>query len=126
VVSVSKQIGGEGFDDIKEDEVIDLISQEKTGLSVEEVEEILNEPNPAEEPMKTSELTSEISSKSIVKIIKTIEDAIQEALDNDPMLTRSLKFKHDCDEALHCYQELYKDVLRRAKQTKLTQYFTKQ
>ena len=103
----------------------DRIVEDQTGLSVEVIEGILNEPFYAEEPMETSEQTSEISSKSIVKIIKTVEEAIQEALDKDPMLTRSLKFKHDCDVALQCYQELYKDVLRRAKQTKLTNIFSK-
>ena len=52
-----------------------------------------------------------------------MNDVIEEALNNDPIITRSLKFRHDCEKALQTYEEIVKDMKRHAKQTKVTYYF---
>ena len=58
--------------------------QKKVMSLVEEVAEIF-EKQPINKPVEPSEeMTSEISSKSIVNIIKIVQNAIQEAVDNDP------------------------------------------
>ena len=44
-------------------------------------------------------------------------------IENDPNMTRSLKFKQDCEKALHVYEELYCDMIRSAKQKQMTVYF---
>ena len=79
---IDKQIGAKDFDVIQEEEeeeeVLNLVTSEKTGLAIEEVEEILEETSEesTEEPMEISEMI--LSSKSIVKIIKFIEETLSE------------------------------------------------
>ena len=38
-------------------------------------------------------------------------------------MTRSLQFKNDCDKAVKVYEELYRDMIRTAKQKHVTDYF---
>ena len=54
----------------------------------------------------------------------SIKDSIEEAVNADPIMTRSLRFKCDC-EPLKSYEELYRNMARRAKQKTLTEYFHK-
>ena len=44
---------------------------------------------------------------------------------HDSIMTRSLPFKINCEKAVELYQELHRDILRRAKQTHLTDFFQK-
>ena len=44
---------------------------------------------------------------------------------SDPIMTRSLRFQYDCENALKSYEELYRDMSRRARQTAVTDFFKK-
>ena len=61
-------------------------------------------------------------SRSLIKIINSIQNAIDEAMDQDPIMTRCLHFKHNCNLALQVYEELYKDYTRQLKQTHITDF----
>ncbi|KAJ8685587.1 hypothetical protein QAD02_021380 [Eretmocerus hayati] len=94
VTLLARAVGGGGFSDITEDEVSALVNSEREGLSVEEIGGILNQPD---DPEEFAEATDPVlSSKSIVKIMKLLEEAIDEAIEHGPILTRSLEFKYDC------------------------------
>lgn len=125
IVEMAQRVGGEGFADVEENEVVELVEPVNEALSVEEIEIIIDEPeeNERDEPEESQPVT--FSAKSIVRIIQMIEDALDEAIENDPIMIRSLKFKNDCEIAVRCYRELYSDTIRRAKQCQITQYFTK-
>ena len=49
----------------------------------------------------------------------------EEAITSDPVLTRSLRFKYDCDMAMQSYENLYQDMSRRRKQKNIMHYFNK-
>ena len=66
-----------------------------------------------------------LKSASISRIVHLIQEAIEEAISSDPIMTRSLRFKYDCEVALRSYEELYRDISRRAKQKTLNDYFNK-
>ena len=82
-----------------------------------EIIEILNDEK-SEDDMLEETVTEEPILKlvSISKILNFIQKAIEESINFDPILTRSLKFKNNCEIAMKCYEELYKDMARRAKQ----------
>ena len=103
LVQIDKKIGAKGFDDIQEEEVLNLVTSEKTGLTIEEVKEILEETSEksTKEPMEISEMI--LFSKHIIKIIKFIEVTVSEALDNDPTETMSLRTKHDREMTVRFY-----------------------
>lgn len=123
LLRLAREIGGEGFEDMNESDVQEII-RPTAGLTAEDIDEILNDPQNIDEENKESEEVEEPALKAakISKIINHIQNAIEEALNSDPIMTRSLRFKHDCGVALATYQELYQDIVRR-KQTTIADYF---
>ncbi|KAJ8668407.1 hypothetical protein QAD02_010070 [Eretmocerus hayati] len=90
-------------------------------LTVEEIEEILRPELPVDEPQVSEEPT--LTSRAVSEIIKSIRDGIDKAIECDPIMTRSLKLKEECESAIRAYEEIQRDFRRRARQTQLTQFF---
>ena len=124
LLRLATEIGGEGFEDVREAEIYELIQAQNEEFSAEDIDQILRQSETKEE-MKDEEESPEpvFTLTSITKIILLVQDAIDEAYSTDPIMTRSLKFKHDCELALKSYEELRKDMTRRAKQARVTDYF---
>ena len=61
--------------------------------------------------------------KTILQIINSLLTAIDLTMNYDPIMTRSLNYKHSCENAVEIYEELYKDVLRRTKQSRTKDFF---
>ena len=72
-----------------------------------------------------SEMERNFHINSVIKIINFVQSAIDEAIGQHPIKTRSMEFKHACNLALAIYEALYRDYMRRIKQTCITQYFAK-
>lgn len=123
LLKIAREIGGEGFDDMNESDLKE-ITQPSTALSAEEIEEILND---AQEEDESDEEPDEkegiLKLATISKIVNFVRDAIEEAISEDPIMSRSLRFRHDAEIALRPYEELYKDMKRRAKQKTLNDFF---
>lgn len=127
MVSISREIGGEGFADMQETEILEIVSPGKDLLTTEEVEEIVEL---AEEKIilpddEIEETEKKFHTVSLLKIITSMQDAIDEAANTDPIMTRSLNFKHSCDLALQIYLDLYKDYQKKIKQSRITDFFSK-
>lgn len=120
IVNLAHEIGGEGFQDLEGPEVMELLLPSTNSLTSEELEE-LAVPLPNEENAPAP--VTPFGGSTILKIINALQSAIELAIENDPIMVRSLKFKHSCDKAAEVYEELYKDVLRRARQCKMTDFF---
>lgn len=123
LLKIARKIGGEGFDDMNESDLKE-ITQPSTALPAEEIEEILNdvqeEDESHEEPDKKEGI---LKLATISKIVNFVRNAIEEAISKDPIMSRSLRFRHDAEIALWSYEELYKDIKRRAKQKTLNDFF---
>lgn len=107
-VTIIKQEDFEDVEDVEEMKQLELVHDAE-----EELEGLLS--NPENHVIDNEQFT--FPDKSIIKIMRKIREAVDEALEHDPINTRSFKFKHHCDIALSCYQELYKDILERTKQS---------
>ena len=114
LLRLAREIGGEGFEDVNDSDVQKIIRP-----TTEDIDEILNDPQNIDEEDEESE---EVEAAIISKIINHIQNAIEEALNSDPIMTRSLRFEHDWEVALATYQELYQYIVRR-KQTTIADYF---
>lgn len=127
VVELSKELGGEGFEDMHEQEVLELVMPESETLSAEDVEQMVQLVGQEKSslPQPEEDMEKNFHSKSVIKIIDLVQNAIDEALNQDPMMTRSLHFKHTCDSALKIYEDLYKDYCRKIKQTRITDFMKK-
>uniref|UniRef100_A0ABD2WI69 Uncharacterized protein n=1 Tax=Trichogramma kaykai TaxID=54128 RepID=A0ABD2WI69_9HYME len=124
LLRLSREIGGEGFVDVHETEIVELVNSQSECLTPEEIDQIIDEPETTEEPIIAEEEPT-LKKNNIGKILVWLEDAIQEALSFDPIMSRSLLFKQEGEAALRPYEELYNDMTRRAKQKRLTDYFNK-
>lgn len=127
IVNTARTIDGEGFSDLQEPEVDEIVLP-SADLETEEIEEIAEasaESSPAEKLREERDSEPQFDRKSILEIMNSLQNAVELALDRDPIMRRSLDFKHRCDKAIEIYQDLYRDVLRRAKQSRLTDFLRK-
>ncbi|KAJ8675083.1 hypothetical protein QAD02_010869 [Eretmocerus hayati] len=124
IVACARNAGGEGFSDMQESEISEIVENEGEDLSVEDIENLANESREGEEN-KSVDGEINMSSSAVLKIIETIQNAIDEAINKDPIMTRCLRFKRACESASKEYEELHRDIVRRARQTCIDQYFYK-
>ena len=122
IVDLARSVGDEGFTGMQEPEVLDMMMP-TVDLSVEELEQIAT-PIPEAQAEKESSVIS-ISGKMVVEIVTSLQKSIDLAMKHDLIMTSSLQFKINCENAVELYQELHRDILRRAKQTHLTDFFRK-
>ena len=80
----------------------DLTPEETEELATPLPQVLVTEPN----------VEVSLNGKTILQIINSLLTAIDLAMNYDPIMTRSLSFKHSCEKAVEIYEELYKDVLR--------------
>ncbi|XP_004451066.1 tigger transposable element-derived protein 1 [Dasypus novemcinctus] len=129
IMRLAWQISGEGFDDMKEDDVEEILAEKaveptnedlddmaKQGMRVSDVED--GDENWYKTPRIVPLTAAKISewNSALEKICNDMEEC-------DPILERSLKFKHLASSAFVPYAEMLKDLRRKARQTKLMQFF---
>ncbi|KAJ8665361.1 hypothetical protein QAD02_007023 [Eretmocerus hayati] len=107
-INVAQEIGGEGFSDMQDSDVLSMVSTDRNQLTASDIEEILEDAEGNRAAEKNVEESPEpaLSIRILSQIISTVQNAIDDALAQDPILTRSLKFKLDCESALMSYKEL--------------------
>ncbi|KAL7293719.1 hypothetical protein TKK_0012790 [Trichogramma kaykai] len=116
--------GGPGFEDVQESEILEIISPSEEFLSAEDTEYILESPTEEktkdESEMKSSE--KHFHTLSVKKIVDVLEKLIAQVAAEDPVLTRSMHFKHTCSSAVEIYEDLYKEYQRKIKQSRITDF----
>ena len=86
------------------------------------IEEMVNQ-EIKEDPKESQENPEkDFHSRNLINIINSIQNAIDEAMGQDPIMTRCLRFKHNCNLTLQVYEELYKDYIRQLKETQITDF----
>ena len=98
-----------------------MVFSDQSSLTVEELEELTV--CPLEPPNEDKIIEPTLTAKTILNIINSLENAVNCAVNNDPIIAKSLNFKRQCDMAIEIYENLYIDVLKRVRQSKLTKYF---
>ena len=96
-VNMAREIGGEGFQDLQNSEVLDFVTQEAE-IPIEEIEELAECKEEPEEETKLS--APQFSAKMVMEIINHIQIAIEIAMNNDPIMNRSLTFRRDCEAVI--------------------------
>ena len=94
------EIGGDGFEDVTEQEVLELLQNKNDALSIAELDEILTKTQADVEEINKENEELSFKLPSVTKIIILMNDVIEEALNNDPIMSRSQKFRHACEKAL--------------------------
>ena len=74
--------------------------------------------------LKTLKRWLETIQKNIKKNPKKIRKKNFKAVTQDPIMTRCLRFRQNCNVTLQVYEDLYKDYTRQLKQSQITDFFT--
>lgn len=124
IMELSHQIGGEGFSDLQEIEVEELLESHNTELSEDELEELIlsntsDDDSEVEKDAPKLELTIENLDKGF-QLAKELGDLF---FAEDPLMERSLKFRKELEGVLTPYREIYKDLKNKTKQQVYTNYF---
>jgi hypothetical protein len=102
IVSIGQKVAGEGFEDLKEADVIDLLQSHEEELSVEDLVELTqNEQEDQDVVMQEDKLTV----KRLARFFILANQLAQEAVDMDPDIERSLQFGRNLTSALATYRE---------------------
>ena len=120
VINMAREIGGQGFQDLQHSEVLELVNSQQTEIPIEELEELADYSDEPEEEKNSS--PPHFSAKIVLQVINHIQIAVELAMNNDPIMNRSLTFRRSCEVAIQNYEELYNN-LRRSKQSQLTDYY---
>ncbi|KAJ8688339.1 hypothetical protein QAD02_024134 [Eretmocerus hayati] len=98
MMALAQDIGGEGFSDMQNSDLLEIIQPKRSQPSAADIKEILEDSEQAQVQGNSGYTTeSSFSIRALVEILNAVQNAIDQAFDKDPILTRSLKFEQDCD-----------------------------
>uniref|UniRef100_A0ABD2X0P4 HTH CENPB-type domain-containing protein n=1 Tax=Trichogramma kaykai TaxID=54128 RepID=A0ABD2X0P4_9HYME len=126
VIGLTREVGGPGFEDVQESEILEIVLPSEEFLTAEETEDILQRPTEekTEDKSEIESLEKHFHTFTVKKIINVLEELMTQAVAEDPVLTRSMHFKHICSTAAQIYEDLYKDYQRKIKQSRITDFFS--
>ncbi|XP_015351785.1 tigger transposable element-derived protein 1 [Marmota marmota marmota] len=129
IMHIAQQISGEGFEDMKEEDVEELFAEKTVESTNEDLDEMAKQGTRVsedEDGNSSQPKTPRILPLTAAKITEwnsALEKNFNDMEECDPMLDRSLKFKHLASTAFAPYTEILKEMRQRANQTKLMQLF---
>ncbi|XP_032710502.1 tigger transposable element-derived protein 1-like [Lontra canadensis] len=129
IMHITWQISGEGFDDMKEEDVEEILAEKAVAPTNEDLDEMAKQGigvSNDEDGVESQPNTSRTDPLTVTKISEwnsALERIFSDMEECDPMLDRSLKFKRLTSTAFAPYAKMLKDLRQKAKQTTLTQLF---
>lgn len=127
IADLKKSLPGEGFDDMCEEDVNELLDSHNVELTDKELKELTgNEEYETEE--KDEDVVPappELTIKTLDKCFSMAHNLTELLIREDPVMERSLKIKREVFAVLAPYKEIEKNLCNEAKQTKITSYFSK-
>ena len=112
---------------VDEEDILEVVMPQNEPLTAEEAEEILLldiEEKTSDENVEIAHSQKCFHSQSLKKIINLLQEAVDVAVNEDPIMTRSLHFKHNCALAIAVYEDLFKDFQKTIKQSHITDFFS--
>ena len=92
IVDLAKQLGGEGFEDLAEEEVEELIDCHVEQLTTEELDKLTKSWESEEEEEEDQPKKPQMTAKIISELLKIGEDLKQKAIQIDTDMERSIAF----------------------------------
>jgi hypothetical protein len=121
IVEIGRKVGGDGFSDMEEDDVMELIDSHDE-LNVDDLMDMT--PEQKEEVEEQGEVlqVKDLSMKRLASLFLQLDNIAQQFLDENPSFERSLQFKRGLDNILTPYKEMYAQKQKLARQTSMMQY----
>lgn len=125
IVELARNVGGEGFEDLQEEEVEDLFKCHQEELTNVELAEVLqsSERDPLiEEEDDIEPGQPQLTGKALREIFKLADQLKEKVMEIDPFMERSIIFKRSIDTVVAPYTEIYKDVKTKERQLQITAF----
>ncbi|XP_023706958.1 tigger transposable element-derived protein 1 isoform X2 [Cryptotermes secundus] len=106
IVGIGQKVPGEGFEDLTEADIIDLLQSHEEELSVEDLVELTQK---EQEDQDVSMQEDKLTVKRLARFFTLANQLAQEAVDMDPDIERSLQFGRNLTSALATYREIYRE-----------------
>lgn len=126
----AQQISGEGFSDMREEDVEEILAEkavEPTNKDLEEMAKngirVSDESQDSDDSHPTTPRIIPLTAAKISEWNSALEKLFSDMEECDPVLECSLTFKRLTSTAFVPYSETLKDLRRKARQTKLKQFF---
>jgi hypothetical protein len=122
IVETGRKVGGDGFSDMEEDDVMELIDSHDE-LNVDDLMDMTPKQKEEEEEEQGEVLQVKyLSMKGLASLFLQLDNTAQQFLDEDPSFERNLQFKCGLDNILTPYKEMYAQKQKLARQTSMMQY----
>ncbi|KAG7196833.1 hypothetical protein KM043_017594 [Ampulex compressa] len=123
-MEMAHTIGGEGFEDFAEADIVELMEDKE--LDEDDLVDMVNETNdrgsdPDEEESEPVAFTAKVIREGLELGRKLGNHFLQ----NDPNVERALLFQRDINKRLTQYEEVYKDLIKNETQLLITDFTTK-
>lgn len=129
IMHIAQQISGEGFRDMREGDVEDILAEmavEPTNKDLDEIAKYgtgVSDDDGSDEGQPKTPRIVPLTAAKIAEWNSALEKIFHDMEECDPVLERSLTFKRLTSTAFVPYAETLKDLRRKAKQTRLKEFF---
>ncbi|XP_067140791.1 tigger transposable element-derived protein 1-like [Centruroides vittatus] len=122
VVSLAHAIGGDGFTEITVDDILELVTENE--INKADLVTVISETLPIEDNSEDlfNEETKNVTLKGIEKCFDMAKQMESYFLENNPLPERTEIFKRSLQNCLSAYQEIYKDLQSKSKQSLMTDF----
>ncbi|XP_053235427.1 tigger transposable element-derived protein 1-like isoform X2 [Podarcis raffonei] len=122
IVRVARQLGGDGFSDILEEEIEELIEGHRETSASEEPEDLIKSEEEDDDEQEEPASWNLPKFAEVFQAAKRLNDLISEY---DPSMEQSLKITRGIAEALRPYREMFEQLKRQQRQLPVTILFSK-
>lgn len=122
IAEIANGIGRDGFEQIESSDIQELLESQDEDLTETDLEEMLNS-QPIEEEASTSTGKVTFNLKNLSEGLRMANELCDFFMKIDPSMERSLIFKRQIANATAEYQSELKELLKTAKQEKITKFF---
>lgn len=123
IAQVANDIGRDGFEQIESGDIQELLESQDEDLTETDLEEMLNLHPIEDEEASTSTEKTTLNVKTLREGLKMANELCDFFINVDPSMERSLIFKRQILNATAGYQSELKQLLKAAKQEKITKFF---
>ena len=126
-VELARLVGGEGFKDMQEYEVRELVEEHAMALNDDQLLEIVQSDSEDEEEDSVAEADhpQALTLEKLGEAMRMTAQLKQLLYDIDPSMVRALKVMSDIDKSIAPYKTLFDDMKRKRSQLPITMYFTR-
>ncbi|XP_060129836.1 tigger transposable element-derived protein 1-like [Zootoca vivipara] len=125
IVQMARQVGGDGFVDLIEEEVEELIDGHGGALTNEELEELLRSCTEDEEEEDEQDEPASWNLHKFAQVFQAAKHLNDLIAEFDPSMERSLKITQGITDSLKPYREMFEQLKRQQRQLPSTMFLTK-